>query len=147
MRSMVAAVVALVIAGLLLVVVGTTAPPLARTCAANLSEAACESAVNAVLRRGLPPLHPLILGAHAEPGAAPGSDQFGHRATVAFDLLGVPGPTSVELFFDEGAHWGGEADRSGAEMAAWAVAPLLVAIIGAAVVLGLAWRRRPKVTA
>lgn len=147
MRGMVAAVVALIITSLLLVVVGTWAPPLARTCSANLSEAACESAVDAVLRRGLPPLHPLILGAHVEPGAAPGSDQFGHRATVDLDLLGVPGPTSVELFFDEGAHWGGESDRSGSEMAAWAVAPLLVTIIVAVLLLGLTWRRRSRVRA
>lgn len=147
MRGAAVASLALVIAGLLLVIVGTSAAPLARTCSAELDEDACQGAVDAVLRRGLPPLHPLILAAHVEPGEAAGPDQVGHRATVDFDLLGVPGTTSVALFFDQGAHWGGESDRTDAEVAAWALAPLLLGIIGAVVVVGLAWRRRPAVRA
>jgi hypothetical protein len=89
----------------------------------------------------------LILGAHVEPGEAPESSQVGHRATVDLDLLGVPGTTSIALYFDQGAHWGGESDRPQTEIVAWALAPLLLALIGAVVVLGLARRRQRTVRA
>lgn len=145
MQGAVAAAVTLVIVGLLVVIVGTSVSPLVRTCSAELDEAACESAVDAVLRRGLPPLHPLILGAHVEPGEAPASSQLGHRATVDLDLLGVPGTMSIALYFDQGAHWGGESDRSDVEVAGWALAPLLLAAVGAVVIVSLAWRRRHRV--
>lgn len=127
---------------LLLVVLGRSSTPLARTCADGLPEAACEGAVDAVMRRGMPSLHPLILAAHVEPGSAPGFADMGHRASVRFDLLGVPGATTIDLYYDAGGHWGGESDRPDDEIAAWTVAPLPLALIAGVVVVGLARRRR-----
>jgi len=137
----------LLLAALLLIWASVAAGPLTRTCAPEMGQAACDSAIEAVLRRGLPPLHPLILGAHAEPGAAPGPQDLGHRATVTFDLLGVPGPTSVALYFDRGAHWGGVPDRDAGQVAAWTLAPLILAGLLGALTAGLAWHRRRVVTA
>ena len=137
-------IAACVLAGaLLLVVLGRSSTPLSRTCADELSAAACEGAVDAVIRRGLPALHPLILTAHVEPGSAPGFNDMGHRASVRFELLGVPGVTTIDLYYDAGGHWGGESDRPDEEMAAWTVAPLAAALVVCVVVVGLAWRRRP----
>lgn len=134
----------LLLAGVVLTAVGVNAPPLSRACAEGMAPAACESAVGAVLRRGLPELHPLILSAYVEPGAASGPQDFGHRATVEFELLGMPGTTVIELFYDSGAHWGGESNRSDDEIKAWSLAPLIVGGILAAVVAGVAWMRRSR---
>jgi hypothetical protein len=133
---------ALAFATALLVVAGTRLAPMSRSCAPDLSPAACEAAVAAVLRRGLPALHPLILAARVEPGSAAGAEELGHRATVTFDLLAVPGSTSVELHSDQGGHWGGRSDRSAAELAAWSLLPLLLAsVVG---VGAAAWIRRRR---
>jgi len=132
----------LITASLLLVVVGTSAAPLSRTCAPSLPEGACTAAVSAVVRRGLTAFHPLILAARVEPGSEPRPEQVGHRATVRFDLLGVPRPLRIELHYDQGAHWGGVPDRGEPELAAYALAPMAVAgLIGVAIV-GLSRRRR-----
>jgi hypothetical protein len=136
----------LVAAGLIivavLVVAGIATPPLARTCAATMGGERCAESVTAALARGLPPIHPLILAAHVEPGPAAHAAALGHRATVTFELFGVPGPTSVRLYLDLGGHWGGEVDRSDGELAAWTIAPLLVAFGAAVVLVGLRARRR-----
>ncbi|CAN5825419.1 hypothetical protein BH23CHL8_BH23CHL8_17180 [soil metagenome] len=145
MRATALAAAALVASALALVLLGTTAAPLTRTCAAGMSETACSSAVSAVLRRGLPALHPLILGAHVEPGPEPDPDQLGHRATVVLDLLAPVRAVRIELHSDQGAHWGGVIDRGPMELAAWALAPLVVAaLIGAGLV---AYGRRRTLTA
>jgi hypothetical protein len=136
----------LLLLGVLFMVAATSAAPISRTCAPDMDVVGCEEAVTAVMKRGLPALHPLILSAHVEPGSAPGSQDLGHRATVAFELLGVPGPTSIDLYFDRGAHWGGESDRGDTEIKAWALTPLVVAGLLAIALLGLAWRRRPTAT-
>jgi hypothetical protein len=142
-RLAVAVAVVVLVLGAGLTVAGPTLEPLDRTCAPSLDEGACRRAVEAVRRRGLPEVHPLILAAHVEPGTAPDPTDLGHRATVHFDLLGVPGPTSVALYYDQGAHWGGVADRDAAELGAWTLAPLVVAGLLAVALLGLARRRRP----
>ena len=142
--AMVAAI--LVLLGMLVVVLGSSTAPISRTCSQDMDAAGCEGALSAVLRRGLPALHPLILSAHVEPGSAPGPGDLGHRATVAFELLGVPGATSIDLYFDSGAHWGGESDRDGTEIRAWALAPLAIASLMALTVLAVAWRRRSSAT-
>lgn len=148
MRAAALAAGALLGAALALVLVGISAGPLARTCAPGMSEAACDGAVGAVMRRGLPAVRPLILAARVEPGAAPEPADYGHRATVVFDLLAPIRPLQVELHFDQGGHWGGVADRSEAELAAWAVAPLVVALGVAAGMAGLAaYGRRMTLTA
>lgn len=146
MRVAVVVALLLVLGGLALTVVGTNAAPLSHSCADDLDVTACEGALGAVLRRGLPDLHPLILSAHVEAGPAPGPEDLGHRATVAFDLLGVPGSTSIDLYYDRGGHWGGESDRADSEIRAWSLAPLAVGVSLAAVVLGVAWRRRSRTT-
>lgn len=137
----------LLLAAALLVVVGASLGPLSRSCAPALEEAACEGAIDAVLRRGLPGLRPLILAAHVEPGSAPRPGDLGHRATVTFDLLGVPGPTQVALHFDQGGHWGGAADRSETELAAWSLSPLLLASVAAIGLVGATRLRQPRPTA
>lgn len=147
MRGAVVLAALLLLAGVVLSVFGMSAAPLSQTCAEELDAVACDGAVSAVLRRGLPDPHPLILGAHVEPGSAPGADEFGHRATVSFDLLGVPGTTAIELYYDRGAHWGGESDRAADEIRAWSLAPLALGSILAAAVLVIGWRRRPRATA
>jgi len=88
------------------------------------------------MERGLAAVHPLILEAHVEPGPAAAPQELGHKATVTFTMLGIPGPTTVKLFADVGAHWGGVTDRGAGELGLWSlVAPLLVA---GAILLG--WR-------
>ena len=134
----------ILLAGVVITVVGVNAPPLSRSCAEEMAPAACESAVGAVLRRGLPELHPLILSTYVAPGPASGPQDFGHRATVEFRLLGMPGTTVIELFYDSGAHWGGESDRSDEEIQAWSLVPLIVGGILAAVVGSMGWIRRSR---
>jgi hypothetical protein len=130
--------------GLLWVVLGVVARPIEQTCDPQLTRPVCLETIDAALRKGLPAIHPLLLTARAEPGPAAGAGQLGHRATVHFGLVGVPGPVSVRLFFDAGAHWGGIPDRGAAELAVWSMAEGIV-IAGAA---AGAWtlfnrRRRP----
>ena len=115
--------------------------PLRQTCDPALATDVCLETIDATLRKGMPRLHPLLLAAHVEPGPAARPDQFGHRATVTFDVLGVPGPTSVRLFFDTGGHWGGVASRGSAELALWVVAQGFV-VAAAAGGLRLVFRRR-----
>jgi hypothetical protein len=131
----------LIVVAVVLVVAGLTSPPLARTCAAPIGETRCAETVTASLSRGLPRLHPLILAAHVEPGPAFSAGALGHRATVTFDLLGVPGATSVRLYLDMGGTWGGEVDRTDAELAVWAIVPLLLASGVAVVLVGVRARR------
>ena len=129
--------------GSLWVVLGMVARPFEVTCDPRLTRAVCVETIDAALRKGLPVIHPLLLSAEAEPGPAAGADQFGHRATVRFGLLGVPGPVSVRLFFDTGAHWGGIADQGEAELSAWSVAEGLV-IAGAAAGAWILFSRRRR---
>lgn len=124
------------------VAAGALVRPLDQTCDPALATGACHETIEAALRRGMPRLHPLILAAHAEPGPAAGPGQFGHRATVTFSLLGVPGPTAVRLYFDAGAHWGGISDRGDVELALWAVAQGVLVAAGAIGVWRLRQRRR-----
>lgn len=142
MRGAIVVALILVVLGALIVGLSASAAPLARTCSPALSDQACEGAVDAVLRRGLPGLHPLIVGARVEPGPAPGPQDLGHRATVYFDLLALPSSTSVELHYDQGAHWGGVLDRDQDEIAAWALAPVLLAGLLGVGIVALAWKRR-----
>ena len=67
------------------------------------------------------------------------SGAVGHRATVTFDLLGVPGPTTVALYYDIGAHWGGVTSRAPMELAGWALlgATMVVAVLAGVVGLGI----------
>ena len=65
---------------------------------------------------------------------------MGHRATVTFDLLGVPGPTVVALYYDIGAHWGGVTSRAPVELAGWALLMATIAVAFLAVVVGLGIR-------
>ncbi len=120
--------------------------PLRIVCAPGLDGQVCQDTVTAARTRGLAASHPLIISALVEPGEATDPGQSGHRATVTFDLLGVPGPTTIRLFYDVGGHWGGVPSRAAAELAAWSLlmAGLVVAalalVVGAAIaVLG---RRR-----
>jgi hypothetical protein len=97
--------------------------------------------VVAALERGLAPLHPLILDASVEPGPASAATELGHRATVTFAMLGVPGPTEVKLFVDVGGHWGGTPDRRAPELAIWSLlTPTLV--LGSSWLLWRVRRRR-----
>lgn len=128
--------------GAVWVAVGTAVPPLQQTCDPALATDVCLDTIDAALRRGMPRVHPVLLGAHAEPGPAARPDQFGHRATVTFDMLGVPGPTSVRLFFDAGGHWGGIATRESAELALWTAAEGVVVGGAAACGFWLLFRRR-----
>jgi hypothetical protein len=113
---------AVLLLGALLVTVSATVHPLQQSCDSALTAEVCLETVDAALRKGMPRLHPLLLAAHVEPGPAARPDQFGHRATVTFEVLAGPGPTSVRMFFDAGGHWGGIASRGAAELALWAVA-------------------------
>ncbi len=136
-------VVIVLLVGAAWIMVGTAIRPLGQTCDPALSHEVCLETIDAALRKGMPGLHPLLLGATAEPGPAARPDQFGHRATVTFDALAMPGPTSVRLFFDAGGHWGGIASRDAVELGAWAVAQAALVAGVAAGVLG--WRgRRPR---
>lgn len=139
---------ALVVAALLIAIgaiwigVSASVAPLRVDCSAFADdEVACEAAVEAVRRRGLPALHPLILSASVEPGPAPRADQLGHRATVRYAFLGGP-DLSIALFYDQGAHWGGLPDRDDEEVGAWALVPLVLGGLIAAGLIGLARRWR-----
>ena len=146
-RVLLRRLMALGVAGSLTIVLAialTAIPPLASTCAPGpFTEQVCRETVGAGLERGLAPFHPLILAAHVEAGEAATAGQSGHRATVTFDLLGVPGPTRVRLFYGVGGHWGGAPDRGGLELAGWSllVAGVVVGIGSTLVVL--AGRGRP----
>lgn len=137
-------VVVVLLAGATWIVVGTAVRPLRQTCGPSLAVEVCLETIDAALRKGMPGLHPLLLGADAEPGPAARPDQYGQRATVTFDVLAMPGPTSVRLFFDAGGHWGGIANREAVELGTWAVAQ--GALVAGAAAGGLRWlgqRRRP----
>jgi hypothetical protein len=125
------------LAGLVAVILAaaTAAPWLHETFDPSITEEVGHETVVAALERGLAPLHPLILDARVEPGPASQPTQLGHRATVTFTMLGVPGPTSVKLFVDVGAHWGGTPDRGAVELALWSLATPLIAVGGP----GLLW--------
>lgn len=123
-------VLVLLIVGSAWLVAGAVLPPLMQSCDPALTAPVCAETIDASLRKGMPPLHPLLLRAHAAPGPAARPDQFGHRATVTFAVLGLPDPVSVRMFFDAGAHWGGIADPDGRLIAAFAV--LSGVVIGAA---------------
>ena len=112
----------------ILAMLASAVPPLQITCATTLTDQVCHGTVTASLERGLAPFHPLILAAHVDPGSA-GPTENGHRATVTFDLLGVPGPTTVRLFYDIGGHWGAVPDRALTELALWSLLAV-AAIVG-----------------
>lgn len=121
--------------------VGSSTAPLSRTCV-GLETTACDGAIEAVRRRGLAGIRPLILSVTVEPGSAPGPQELGHRATLTYQMLGMPDPTVIKLYYDQGGHWGGETERSDTELAAWALAPLVLAALLALAVVVMAWRRR-----
>jgi hypothetical protein len=99
--------------------ISANVPPLRVECPEDgMSVEACHASVDAVLRRGLTVPHPLILAARVESGPA-GPTGLGHRATVTYDLLGMPYPTIVELHYDLGGHWGGVADHGWPELPLW----------------------------
>ena len=131
-----AALIAVAAAGALAAMAaGALVPPLHETYASSITPGVGAETVYAAMERGLSPLHPLILDAYVEPGPASEPTQLGHRATVTFTMLGIPGPTSVKLFVDGGAHWGGVTDRGAPELALWSLlVPLLVA--GAILLVG-----------
>ena len=113
--------------------VSTNVPPLRIECSGEMPVEACRGSVDATLRRGLVVPHPLILAAHVEPGPA-GANEVGHRATVTYDLLGMPFPTVVELYYDQGGHWGGEPDHGWPELPLWWAVPVVV-LLGAGALL------------
>ncbi len=129
--------------GAIWVAIGVAVRPLRQTCHAALPADVCLETIDAAIRRGLPRVHPLIVSAHAEPGPAARADQFGHRATVTFDVLGIPRRVAVRLFFDAGAHWGGISDMEGPELAVWSAGHGL-AVGGAAAGLWLLVRQRSR---
>jgi hypothetical protein len=136
------------IAGLVLAVlaiafaVSTNVAPLRVDCPADvMSAATCREAVDATLRRGLVVPHPLILAAHVRPGSV-GPTELGHRATVTYDLLGMPEPTVVELYYDMGGHWGGAADRGWPELPLWWLVPIVI-LLGLGAWLFTRGRRSP----
>ncbi len=132
--------------GLLWVLLGVVARPIEQTCDPQLTRPVCLETIDAALRKGLPAIHPLLVTARAEPGPAAGADQLGHRATVHFGLLGVPGPVSVRLFFDAGAHWGGIADRQAPELLSWSVVQGIILAAAGAGAWTLLNRRRGAIT-
>ena len=119
---------------------GALSPPLHETSTTSLSPEVRHETVAAALERGLAPLHPLILDANVESGPAGAGPELGHRATVTFSMLGVPGPTRVKLFVDVGAHWGGTPDRLPGELALWSLLTPLVVLGGP----WLVWRLRRR---
>ncbi len=136
-------VLAAILVGALWMAVGIAARPIDQTCDPALTRNVCLETIDAAQRRGLPAVHPLLLAAHAAPGPAARPDQFGHRATVRFTVLGVPGPVIVRLFFDAGGHWDGIADRQAPEMTAWTIGWAIAAGIAVAVAAGgLGWLAR-----
>jgi hypothetical protein len=140
------------VAGLLIAALGlalavsANVPPLRVDCPADgMSLEACHASVDATLRRGLTAPHPLILAARVAPGpAAP--DGQGHRATVTYELLGMPYPTVVELYYDLGGHWGGVADRGWPELQLWWAVPVVV-LLGVGGLLVTRGRRSPPAAA
>ncbi|MEO8229954.1 MAG: hypothetical protein ABI628_09360 [Chloroflexota bacterium] len=126
-RRLLGAILALALVALILAV-GALAPPIQETSAPSISAAVRHETVAAALERGLSPLHPLILEASVEPGPESTAAELGHRATVTFTMLGVPGPTRVKLFVDVGGHWGGTPDRHAPELAAWSLLTPIVAL-------------------
>lgn len=139
-------VLGVALVGILWVVLGVVARPIEQTCDPRLTRPVCLETIDAAQRKGLPAIHPLLFTAHAEPGPAAGADQFGHRATVRFGLAGVPGPVSVRMFFDAGAHWGGIADRQAPELLSWSVGQGVVLAGAAAGAWSLLARRRAAVS-
>jgi hypothetical protein len=131
-----------VLVGSSCVAAGAALRPIQQSCDPRLAEDVCLETIDAALRRGLPPVHPPLLSARAEPGPAARSDQFGHRATVTFAVLGVPGETTVRLYFDAGAHWGGIPSRGPVELVLWAAA--LGGVVASAAVGGLELVRRRR---
>lgn len=119
---------------------GSTVQPMRQTCDPTLAKEICLGSIDAALRRGMPAIHPLLLEAHATPGPAARPDQFGHRATITFGVLGVGQPASVRLFFDAGGHWAGVADTATAELAFWAIAQGIIVALIVAGALGLVMR-------
>lgn len=108
--------------GALWIAIGPVVRPVRQSCDPALAADVCLETIDAAMRRGIARVHPLLLAAHAAPGAAAGADELGHRATVTFEILGMPGPVSVKLFVDTGGHWGGVADRGVPELALWTAA-------------------------
>ncbi|MBF6606537.1 MAG: hypothetical protein IVW53_13265 [Chloroflexi bacterium] len=132
-RRPLSALLAVVLLTAILAVSASVAQPLRITCAAGgVAGQACDETVTAALERGLAPFHPLILAAHVEPGPAADPGQNGQRATVIFELLGIPGPTTVRLFSDVGGHWGGVPDRGALELGASSL--LVAGVVGVAVI-------------
>ena len=124
------------------IVISTTTYPLRETCDPALSAGACSETIVAALKKGMPRLHPLLLAAHAAPGPDSANDQLGHRATVTFDVLGMPGPITVDLYVDMGAHWGGVVEPGSTDVAMWLAAQgVLVAVAVAAIASWLVRRR------
>ena len=124
--------------------VSANVPPLRVECPGGaMTDEACHDSVRATLRRGLVVPHPLILAAHVEPGPA-GPTETGHRATVTYDLLGMPFPTVIGLYYDLGGHWGGVADHGSPEIPlAWLVPVVVLLGVGGLLVTG-GRRRRPR---
>ena len=109
--------------------VSANVPPLRIECPADaMAVATCRDAVDATRRRGLTVPHPLILAARVAPGPA-GPTENGHRATVTYELLGMPFPTVIDLYYDMGGHWGGVADHGWPELPLWWLVPV-VALLG-----------------
>lgn len=115
--------------------VATAVPPLRIECG-DVETMVCEGTVTAAQTRGLARPHPLILGASVSRGPA-WPTAMGHRATVAFDLAGVPGTTTIRLYYDMGGHWGGVTDKGALEVVAWSLGwAAIVAAAGVGVVRG-----------
>lgn len=121
--------------------VASAVAPLRVMCDPAVPADVCAETADAGLRRGMPNVHPLITEAAVAPGPE-FPDGYGHRATVTYALL--PGPAVEErLFFDAGGHWGAVPDRTDAELLAWALMPVGVAVVaGGAIGGALRGRRR-----
>ena len=131
------AVILAVLATMAVAAVFSMAGPLAISCAPGpITELGCHETVTAAMERGLAPFHPLVLSAHVDPGETAGTRLYGHRATVTFDLLGVPGATTVAMYYDSGGHWYAVPDRRAPELAAWA---LLTTAVLVAIVMAVGW--------
>lgn len=128
-----------------IVLLGSMAPPLRVSCAQALARDVCVETVEAALQRGLPAVHPLILRAHVEPGLHSTPRRHGHRATVSFHMLAVPGPADVRLFYDMGGHWGGVSDGAALEVAMWSAFPALPAFAVLALLASVGTPRRRQV--
>lgn len=136
-------VMVVLLASVLLATILSSTAALHIACGPGLDTATCRATVTAALERGLARSHPLILGAAVAPGEVPEHGRTGHRATVTFDLLGVPGPTTVDLYYDIGAHWGGVVSRSPTELGLWAilVAGIVVGVVAMIPVIVVRRRR------